>query len=385
MIVVCAAKSDYTWDSTESPDELYIVIGNGFDKACGLPTGYSDFLREVKTAEVVHDHFKKMRKAQRLYETWKDKCAEPTRYYLPLINNSWYRLFNYNRSKVQKNDWVDFEKEVTLLITSIETNMDTHGLTELDRISLKDDPDLTNDLKAMLLTECPPVRRWSINHPFCRKYIRSYKELNIHLAKDFEYLRNALWHYLKFNSQERRLKESDGVNEIISKIGSAINENISTFVISFNYTDTLEQILKNRGIKYDKKQFCYIHGKLGSTMEQNTMVLGMGGDYPDVNELFLEFRKENQRNKYNTDPKYLGWIEDFKKKRNRNKCRELIIFGHSLSVTDKYVISELIEANNMRTKIYYYDGDSKTNMTKELSIYMKGKIEDLRGKGKLDF
>ena len=38
---------------SKQPNEVYVMIGNGFDIECGLPTAYGDFLIFLKTMERV--------------------------------------------------------------------------------------------------------------------------------------------------------------------------------------------------------------------------------------------------------------------------------------------------------------------------------------------
>ena len=38
-------------------DEAYVLIGNGFDLECGLPTTYTDFLNFLSAIELFDDYF----------------------------------------------------------------------------------------------------------------------------------------------------------------------------------------------------------------------------------------------------------------------------------------------------------------------------------------
>ena len=46
------------WDDSEAPHGRLVVIGNGFDLECGLPTSYSDFLFFASLVRDVKDSFR---------------------------------------------------------------------------------------------------------------------------------------------------------------------------------------------------------------------------------------------------------------------------------------------------------------------------------------
>lgn len=40
-------RKQYTWNSNTEPINRYVIIGNGFDLECGLPTSYTAFLELI--------------------------------------------------------------------------------------------------------------------------------------------------------------------------------------------------------------------------------------------------------------------------------------------------------------------------------------------------
>lgn len=85
------------------------------------------------------------------------------------------------------------------------------------------------------------------------------------------------------------------------------------------------------------------------------MVLGIDdyltGEDRFSNTNFVEFKKYYQRLYKNTGCKYKKWIED------KNKTYDVYIFGHSLAMTDKDVLSEFINNPNTRIIIYYFNNE----------------------------
>lgn len=176
-----------------------------------------------------------------------------------------------------------------------------------------------------------------------------------------------------------------------------INKQISEikdidYVISFNYTHTFSTV-------YKESHSCaidYIHGeaKRENTIEKDTMVLGineyLSDDRKDKDIDFIAFKKFYQTIYKGTGCEYKNWIYQIKE-----KCKEqelelreeypiqipfekyaddakhnLYIFGHSLDVTDKDILRELILNDNMYTTIYYHktydDNGGNDNGRKDL-------------------
>ena len=146
-------------------------------------------------------------------------------------------------------------------------------------------------------------------------------------------------------------------------------------ILSFNYTNTYERLYGNgKSIIYN-----YIHGKadIRNTMESNNMVLGideyLSRERKDIDTDFISFKKYYQRIYKGTGCKYKEWVDDIreswmrKSEKAKTEIRKLIcnnnlnnslihnlfIFGHSLDVTDRDILRDLILNDNVHTKIFY--------------------------------
>lgn len=136
-------------------------------------------------------------------------------------------------------------------------------------------------------------------------------------------------------------------------------ENLSIdHVLSFNYTDTYRKY-------YDREvraKYCFIHGEAKeSNVETCNLVLGIDEYLPqyrlDSDNQFVWFKKFYQRIYKGTGSEYLDWICQFEAKDNQVALRkpfimDIHIYGHSLDVTDKDVLSKLILTDNTKTYIY---------------------------------
>ena len=86
---------------------------------------------------------------------------------------------------------------------------------------------------------------------------------------------------------------------------------------------------------------------------------------------FIKFQKYFQRIQKRTGSNYQDWLKAI----NENETStNLYIFGHSLDVTDKDIIQELILNKNITTTIFYFDQQAYEKLISNL-IRIIGKKE----------
>ena len=143
-------------------------------------------------------------------------------------------------------------------------------------------------------------------------------------------------------------------------------------VISFNYTNTYEYITKRDDI-------IHIHGNV-----RNNIVLGINpgsddfSDNPDIT--YIKFKKYYQRAYYSTEDNYIEFINCEKNMQGDfdGYSVKLIVFGHSLDITDKDIIEDLFDIAT-EIKIYYHNDKAKENYIENIvRIYGKSKYDNLR-------
>lgn len=362
-----------------------LVIGNGFDLAHGLPTKYTDFLDflkiiiEIKNSNIVGN----------LVEINKKLCEKSgidrvIRFQIPrkfgmetleegtedllncILDNVWIEYF-LQCPMYQKENWIDFESEISNVIKSIDNDIN-NGLTECkleDKIRC-----ISNEFLNNRYIE------W-----FSKK---SYKELRDVLLNDLNRLIRALEIYLTeyVESKEREVKELVYIKEL------EINH-----VISFNYSHTHEKEYNvGKNIEYD-----YIHGEvnINNTIESNNMVLGideyLSKKRKNKDIEFIAFKKFYQRIYKGTGCKYKEWVDKIRdeweneteenKKEirkciskgdfNNEKIHRVYIFGHSLDVTDRDILRDLILNDNVHTTIFYPDKEELGRKIANLNIVIE--------------
>lgn len=350
-----------------------LVLGNGFDLAHGLPTTYKDFLDFANVVE-------------KISKNEASKCdsipnGEMIKWYIDekingdksiyneleslIKDNVWLRHFNAvyeSRKRDGKDGWIDFESEISSAIQALDGVLDDvkeYIRKGKDRGHIQ--PYQFEALKYLINREKSKYDSIYLNI----EYISAFKE---QFLKDLNRLTRCLEIYL-----------SDYVNNLpVSKKLPDIDGLKIDKVLSFNYTNTYERLYgkDNPDIEYD-----YIHGKADIAHDINScnLVLGIDEYLPegerDENIEFIQFKKFYQRIYKKTGCKYLDWINGYSTRLNdtrRNKFNQVVedfniyIFGHSLDITDKDILSKLILAKYARTISFHFNQDALGNQIANL-------------------
>ncbi|MBE1446088.1 AbiH family protein [Paenibacillus sp. OAS669] len=349
-----------------------LVIGNGFDLAHGLPTKYNhflefltliekmstypnkplNFLNVLKESSVDHyiqkyiedllskitDEYKinnfdgkffEFQDLDVLVKKSKDELLQELITHLE--KNLWYEHFMKAKSYINEG-WIDFESEISRVIQVL----DQCKTKELFDIRDVVDEDIGKILSSVSIQE--DSGKFKVDEKKLQK-----------LEEDLNKLIRSLEIFLeecvgKINI-ERILPDIHGIR---------FNK-----VLSFNYTNTYKKIYEPFLMQqtYAPSQFEYdfIHGKanIENDIDTNNMVLGIDEylDYTEMskNTTFISFKKYFQRIHKETGCEYKNWLGE------RNQSNELVIFGHSLDITDKDILRELILTDKMKTTIFYYN------------------------------
>lgn len=344
-----------------------LVIGNGFDLEHGLPTKYKDFLDfmqcinflennlniierfdisesyfevnlEVEVKHAVDDNVKKYFYDKKLlnyssFNKWKEKeiSKELVKY---AGNNIWIKYFIENMN-YEKEGWIDLESEISNVIKCFDYMKNISKYYE----KYYQLPENIDDYKEEIVQKILDYSEFEIN---------GYELIDTNLKQIIKVLNKHLKNLIRC----LEIYLEDCVKKIeIRYISPDIKGIYFDKVLSFNYTNTYE-IKYGLNFDYDSEQYDYIHGKanMNRRKEKNNMVLGIDEYLDDdrkSNELdFIEFKKYFQRIYKRTGKDYKKWICE----KDKN---EIYIFGHSLDVTDKDILIELIEHENTITTIFY--------------------------------
>lgn len=365
-----------------------LLLGNGFDLAHGLPTKYTDFLEWIKVEYELYVDASKMQKEKiRVSMDWTisnrpNKFKEITvlerrkqiEIWENINDNIWINYF-FSCKMYQKENWVDFECEISNVIQSIDK--DFQGKVLYEKIE-----DFSNDYlrKRFLYPGFEQLFTDASGNRIATREV-TYFKLREKLEYDLNRLIRALEIYLTEYVEKIDCKVlSPDIKEVMIQINQKFNSASHIKIISFNYTNTFERL-------YAKKQkidYNYIHGKADkeNTLETNNMVLGIDEFLPierrDKAVEFIAFKKYYQRIYKQTGCEYKKWIDKMKKINSRwagkveNSSAEhnLYIFGHSLDATDGDILRDLILTDDVHTTIFYLNkkvlGQQITNLVKVL-------------------
>lgn len=342
-----------------------LIIGNGFDLAHELPTSYSNFLDFVKACEEYcvsgkcddqYAEFYEQHKETALFDEIKEHINTNNRllkYFLSIYEK---------RCTDGKRGWIDFESEISNIIQKVDITRKTLVEHQHERrISLPQEVQLI--ARKVLVNRIDLA--YSIND-FPEGFIDGrVDELLDGLNRLTRLLEIYLVEYVGSVSITKRLpiKPDHGFSH----------------VLSFNYTDTFDKL-------YDAGQteYCYIHGKArkDSSVEDCNLVLGID-EYlnqakKDNENYFVWFKKFYQRIYKGTSSDYMDWIQSAEilydpLKGTNQPENEVYIYGHSLDVTDKDIISRFIRMKNTKTYVYFY---SREDLAKKIENLVKVIGED---------
>lgn len=342
-----------------------LVIGNGFDLAHGLPTSYMDFLEFIEKYEEYYNNsfvYCDYTNMAVYFKDLKENRSDIYNEINSLINeNRWIHHFlilkDENMLK-NKPTWIDFESEISKVIQTldkIKRRFKNDSYSERNQVKLDEyefevlhdifDFDGKLDIVSsfLLLKEIE-----SITNKLVEDLNRLIRCLEIYLD---DFVSNKYFETLKKKKFITNLK--------IDKI------------LSFNYTNTYKRLYGSSHIEFN-----YIHGMVNHKHDLNSCDLILGIDeYLDDNEKnqhvdFIHFKKFFQRIYKGTGCSYKEWLETFEihKKEFSKSHRVLNIYfiGHSLDVTDKDILKELILHEGANTTIYYHNQEALSRMITNL-------------------
>jgi hypothetical protein len=339
--------------------EHYLIIGNGFDLECGLPTKYTDFLDFLSQISdldqgkgFIHTSLHPTITRKLDHQTFTSKTRMLiTNEWKPTINNYWFKHFK----TVQSQDkWVDFESEIARVVKLMREWMNHnsgHAVDLSDCIQCRVGDEFWTSFEDELKEHDSKLASASESTFIQCKW--RYKDLRDKLSNDLDALLAGFERYLRDYVREIEPNETNSIKELVGFVRKAK----LCRILSFNYTKTFEYILTKKGI-CSNVEFCYVHGQIGKEGEKNHMVMGVDNQLTKEEQRrflgFTLFHKYYQRIYKETNSCYLDWLDEINSRTNN---RILWTFGHSMGLTDSDILREFITANGMETRVYYHSED----------------------------
>lgn len=374
-----------------------LLLGNGFDLNYKLPTKYINFLNtvnflstlpssdghcvgEIFGAPLLQNVDKDISNSYRVYQKIYDRiplASEAVEKLTALASDN--LLYGFLHESYNKDiGWIDFEKEISaiirafaefLQIESPEFDAECQPMRAVDRVIILffNSWKKSSTLKFLDLDRGTVSDGYVVEYPYGSGNKVIDKEKIIHeLEKQLQELSDGLQIYLKC-FVEKVVAElcQNGLLQQFPALMPADK------VITFNYTNTYEQVYHNREV-------FHIHGDL-----DKKIVLGVNPDEADefdtIDISFLKFKKYYQRVLYHTDVDFLKWIFE------EEGEMQLVVMGHSLDVTDKDIIMQVFGRARNITILYFNENSEASLIANLIKIYGKTGFDNLRVEKHLRF
>ena len=381
-----------------------IIIGNGFDLAHGLPTSYKNFInwyidKRVNDLSNCHsnvnsDELCKFRISEHTWHSYIFSNYGPL--WNEILRESLFKTikghpeyFQYNQSRfleaitkcIEKNNWVDIEKEYYNLLSKDFESSDNESIEQLNRE--------LECLKNNLIVYLNEVEKGLINEYIIDNNIKEKilepinpRDISVNAKKNIwpnfvkrrhsniEYLYDLLENYLNdikipisniinFNKEYEYQIMDMGINSVNDDdLPKELLYPDSILLLNFNYTKTADLYLPNEDIF----KVNHIHGKLSNP---KSIIFGYGDE---LDENYKKLLKDNN-NEYLKNIKSINYL-------NYTNYREMLsyiesapyqiyIMGHSCGLSDKTLLNTLFEHKNCVSikPFYYINAEGRDNYT----------------------
>lgn len=350
-----------------------ILIGNGFDLAHGMKTGYNDFMLYY-----IKDCFKQA-VAKTEYEDYFLKINIPR---TSLFNDHFATISERIDQCYQYNQLGNL---VAGKLVRLENGYEYHTGAKVV---------CKSTLFKRLAENCSKINWVEIENEFyahLKKLLEENRESIIkeqlaELNASMQYLIECLTRYLwslkpeKHNNEYTQIfyQQFRGLDNPMQINSRSIRQ---TMILNFNYTSTPEYYMQQTPMGTQTDTINYIHGKLNDP--DNPVIFGFGD----------ELDKDYMRMEDSKIKGYFRYIKSFWYFKTRNyhdlirfidgEDFQVFIMGHSCGLSDRTMLNMIFEHNNCKSiKIFYYaweGGNNYTELTEEISRHFKNKA-DMRRK-----
>lgn len=342
-----------------------ILIGNGFDLAQGLETGYKHFINhfwEEKTRLFLEKFrlHEMMHQGAVPHENYEDED-------IAIVSSSFDDIVN-GVPQIQITHFYDQHKHSLFS----ELCLNKH----IDKIHFKN-----KFLKR--ITEKQQLQNWvDIEQEYYLALLQYMENKNIEevltLNKEFSALKAVLEEYLtsqKYIDKDKAYSIYEKIyyplNRYREWLGKEEEKYDALLFLNFNYTNNIK-------LNYDlfkSSKLIHIHGELSNT--GNPVIFGYGDDIDEKYKLIEqlnnnEYLKNMKSIKYSETRNYqevLAFIE-------ANEY-EIFIMGHSCGISDRTLLNKLFEHNHCkRIKPFYHKKEDGTDNFTDLSINISRNFKD---------
>lgn len=361
-----------------------VLLGNGFDLAHGIKTGYVDFIKwyiaQCVKVVVSKTHYEDSLIKISNNPNYKWTVAYPEGEIESLVDECYKKGFNLNRFGNSSLDW-DGRTQVYPFRFQIESRIlqlllkhcAIKNWVDVEAIFYES---LIEVLKANIDTTKKEERLQKLNESM--REIK--KQLEIYLSSLDEPViiaayKKILFDYITNDDLESTRKGEDDIIFLNNRgEPSERGQPEETLILNFNYTDTIEMYVSD-GIRIEPKiKLNYIHGKLNT--KDNPIVFGFGDE---IDKRYSEIENEAASG-------YFEHIKSFWYLRTSNyrdlvrfvdgEKYQIVILGHSCGLSDRTMLHMLLEHDNCKSIKLYYHGTATDNNYTEITYEIARHFHD---------
>lgn len=365
-----------------------VIIGNGFDLAHGLKTRYEDFINwyfDDWVKKLTIHHSKEASDELCKFITCKQQdwsvILHPLSPFYSLYDDIGKHFikhiqdnphdYKYTQSRfleritkcIEKNKWVDIEKEYYKLLSLDFESSDDESIAKLN-----------NELaflKSQLIAYLNKIEKEFINDSIVKDSIKAKilepinpRDISVEAKKKFNFFKNT--RLANYNEHQWVLllskygyeKPYKLLNEVDKQYSKEFYLPDTILILNFNYTKTADLYLPNEDIF----KVNHIHGKLSNSQ---SIIFGYGDELDDNYKKILK----QDNNEYLKNIKSINYL-------NSTNYREILsyiesspyqiyIMGHSCGLSDRTLLNTLFEHDNCVSikPFYYINNEGRDNYT----------------------
>lgn len=233
-----------------------------------------------------------------------------------------------------------------------------------------------NNTLALHLYIKQEINNWVDIEKELTEYSKKIQNDKSKVKNDFKELKNTLMDYLK-EAQEKEINQNSKAFEMMK------NEILDTDIIyNFNYTNSVFKVAEILGISDIKSKHSFVHGSI----ENKNIIFGVE-DNARINDNHIFFKKSSTPNFAESN---ILNILNINPTTNHNGKHSLVIFGHSLGITDssyfkKYFFTLTLEFNKSKLKFYHFGEEAYYELISILDKYTNCNVTDFKHYNDLEF
>lgn len=233
-----------------------------------------------------------------------------------------------------------------------------------------------NNSLALYLNEKQEINNWVDIEKELTNYSIQTNEDKSKVKNNFKELRNASMDYLK-EAQEEEINQNSKAFQMMK------SEILDTDIVyNFNYTNSVFKVAQILGISDIESKHSFVHGSI----ESKNIIFGVE-DNARINDNHIFFKKSSTPNFAESN---ILNILNINPTTNHNGKHSLVIFGHSLGITDssyfkKYFFTLTLEFNKSKLKFYHFGEEAYYELMSILDKYTNRNLTDFKHYNDLDF